>query len=679
MRRTVSVHFDKLGLTRTRFVCLLIVASLMLTCLSSLFILRAVADMDSMVIAVNSLPGRVDPATIRGTALFELCLNVYETLIFFDREKINSFVPGLATSWQISPDGLTYVFAIRQGVRFQNGEILTTEDVEYSFKRILVTDDSLSYASWSFYDALFGLPGSRDSQGNIIVTSSQIDNAITRNDTTSTVTFHLAHPYPPFMQILAAYGFVVNKNWCIALGDWPGTWDNWTAYNRQPTAINQQNRAPPGPHVNAMCGTGPYMLDYIQSEVECSIIRYDNYWGGWPAAGAKGLLQRVTFEKMVDWNTGRDMFLAGELDMLNVPRTAINEVLGQPGVRCVYPLPELSCYSMLFTFNISTSSPYLGVPGGLPVGTLNESGIPPDFFSDINVRRGFAYSFNYTQLINEVMLGEAFQPATPIIPGLAFYNPAQQKYVLNLTKASECFERAWDGQLWTSGFNLTICYYYFPSGNNASAYYVQRACEIVKSSVESLNSKFHINIQDFTWDECLGRLRAKELTLFFLGWLADFADPHDFALAFMSSEKYETFADFQNYKNSTIDALVDEGIITTNTSRRQEIYYDLQRLYWEDCPGVPLFQPIQRKFMRDWVQGWYYNSLFSTSADRFYEQWKEIITPWPLTSGENTVDAVNSTGTVVSINTTSEGNLTIASCDINLRRNNYRGYRSPLR
>ena len=235
MRRTVSVHFDKLGLTRTRFVCLLIVASLMLTCLSSLFILRAVADMDSMVIAVNSLPGRVDPATIRGTALFELCLNVYETLIFFDREKINSFVPGLATSWQISPDGLTYVFAIRQGVRFQNGEILTTEDVEYSFKRILVTDDSLSYASWSFYDALFGLPGSRDSQGNIIVTSSQIDNAITRNDTTSTVTFHLAHPYPPFMQILAAYGFVVNKNWCIALetGQEHGTIGPRTTGNRR--------------------------------------------------------------------------------------------------------------------------------------------------------------------------------------------------------------------------------------------------------------------------------------------------------------------------------------------------------------------------------------------------------------------------------------------------------------
>jgi len=658
LKRTVSVHRDKLGLTRTRFVCLLIVASLMLTCLSSLFILRAVADMDSMVIGGDGVPGLVDPATIRGTPLLQLCLNVYETLIFFDREKIDSFIPGLATSWQISPDGLTYVFTIRQGVTFQNGNPLTTADVEYSFKRILVTDDNLSYASWLFYDALFGLPGSHDSQGNIIVNSSQINNAITRNDTT--VTFHLAHPYPPFMQILAAYGFVVNKDWCIALGDWPGTWDNWTAYNRQPTAINKQNRAPPGPHVNAMCGTGPYKLDYIKSGVECSIIIYKGYWGRWPAIGAKGWLERVTFKKIVDWNASRDMFLAGELDMLDVPRAAINEVLGQPGVRCMYPLPELSCYSMLFTFNISTSSPYLGVLGGLPAGTINESGIPPDFFNDINVRRGFAYAFNYTQLIDEAMLGEAFQPATPIIPELAFYNPSQEKYAQNLTEAAALFQTAWNGTLWANGFNMTICYF------SDSAHYMQKACEIVKSDVESLNSKFHINILNFTLDEYLNLLQAKELTLFFGGWLCDFADPHDFALAFMSSEKYGTFADFQNYKNSTIDALVDEGIITTNTSRRQEIYYDLQQLYWEDCPGVPLFQPRQRKFMRDWVQGWYCNSLFSTYADRFYEEWKEIIPPWPLTSGENTVDAVSSTGTVVFINTTSEGNLTIASCDINL-------------
>ena len=112
------------------------------------------------------------------------------------------------------------------------------------------------------------------------------------------------------------------------------------------------------------------------------------------------------------------MFLDGQLDHVQVPRTAIDEVLGQPGVRSIYPLEQLVCEAFFFTFNISTSSPLMGVPGGLPKGTLNQSGIPPDFFTDINVRKGFAYAFNYSQLIAEALQGEAYQPATPIIPGL---------------------------------------------------------------------------------------------------------------------------------------------------------------------------------------------------------------------------------------------------------------------
>lgn len=108
-----------------------------------------------------------------------------------------------------------------------------------------------------------------------------------------------------------------------------------------------------------------------------------------------------------------------------------------------YPLEDLICTAMFFTFNISTSSPYLGVPGGLPTGTFNESGIPPDFFSDINVRKGFAYAFNYSKLIEEALRGEAFQPATPIIPELPFYNPAQEKYSIDPDRAMNSFMTAW--------------------------------------------------------------------------------------------------------------------------------------------------------------------------------------------------------------------------------------------
>jgi hypothetical protein len=93
----------------------------------------------------------------------------------------------------------------------------------------------------------------------------------------------------------------------------------------------------------------------------------------------------------------------------------------------------------------------------------------------------------------------------------------------------------------------------------------------------------------------------------------------------------------------------------------------LQKLYFEDCPAVPLYQPIGRRFEREWVQGWYYNTVIgSIGANYFYVQWKEYIPPIPLSSGENIVNATSSTDTMVLVNTTSSGNITIKSYDINL-------------
>lgn len=617
---------------------------------------EAVPNPNHMIIARSNLPENIDPALLWNTNDFELALNVYEPLIFYDRERINSFVPRLATSWNISADGLEYTFEIRQGVKFHNNDILTTEDVEYSFERVLVLD--INWPAAFFYDAFFGLTGSRDEYGNIIVNASLLDDAITRTDTT--ITFHLSRPYGPFLQVLSVWGFIVNKNWCIEHGEWPGTWDNWTLYNKpENSQINMMNTEPPGPHIDAMCGTGPFMLDYYQRGVNYSLIKFDDYWGGWPAPGANGFLQRVTVRGISDWATRRDLFLSGELDSVDVPRTSWSEVLGQPGVRCVYPLPQLVCEAMLFTFNISTSSEYLGVPGGLSSGTFNESGIPPDFFNDINVRKGFAYSFNYTRLINDVLLGDARQPATPIIPGLLYHNPAQEKYTFNLTKAAEYFQEAWNGQVWTNGFNVTILY-------NVESIIRLRECEILKENIEALNPKFHVQIQGVTWGTLINYLMPRhEAPIFIIGWLADFADPHDFAYGFMRSGR--SFPASQNYKNETIDELVDLGVAETNETLRKEIYYQLQRLYFEDCPAVPLYQLIGRRFEREWVQGWYYNTVIgSLGSNYFYVQWKEPTQPKPLISGENIINATDTTDTMVFINTTAPGNLTINSYDINL-------------
>jgi peptide/nickel transport system substrate-binding protein len=624
-----------------------------------------VPNPDHMIGGATGLGGKlIDPPTNLGGGL-DLLTNVYETLISFSKDSVNSYIPVLATSWNITEDGLSYTFTTRQGVKFHNGEILTSEDVEYSMERILVIDDY----NWSgnlLYRALFDLGGSRDENGNFIVTAEQLDNAITCTETS--VSFHLSKPYLPFLQILCLpIMSVLNKAWCITNDEWPGTWNNWTYYNRRSSMINQQNTNPPGPHVNAMCGTGPFKLDYFTIGVEYSIIRFDDYWGGWPARGLNNSLSRATVKRILDWPTRRDMFLTGQLDFLDVPPTAKNEILGQPGVECVYPLPALEVQPMLFNFNISTSSPFLGVPGGLASGTFDESGIPPDLFTDIKVRKGFAFAFNYTQFIEEAFLGDAFQPATPIVPGLPYYNVDQEKYTQNLTKASEFLETAWNGQLWTKGLNMTISYW---------SEWGQKACENIKSNIETLNPKFHIEIQNLTnWNTYVPYLTEKEVPLILGGWAADFADPDNFASAFMDYS-FGSWAYYQNFENATIEALVKQGIATTNTTLRQEVYYQLQRVYWENCVGVPLYQARRRIFMRDWVQGWCYNTVLGGGGHglhNFYTEWKANVPPHPLHIGENLVDSINSTCTIVSINTTIPGNMTVKSYSISLEGTSEQG------
>ncbi len=582
-----------------------------------------------MVVGYSSGPLTLDPACAYDTASLGLITNVYETLIAFDEEKTDEFVPRLATDWYISPDGLTYTFRIRQGVKFHNGESLTVEDVEYSLERILVIDYYLG-PSWMLYEALLNQTASRDRPGgNFTVTGLQIDNTVTRNDTC--VALHLIRPYPPLMQILASpWSSIVCKKWCTQIGDWPGTWNNWTLYNLQysypaKTAIDLENTNPPGPHTNAMCGTGPFMFDYYEAGVEWQLVGFDGYWGGWPASGSAGSLKRVTGKIVSNWETRKNMFLDGELDTLQVPQTGFDEVYGQPGVQCIYPLQCFLCDALFFTFNISTSSPFMGVPGGLPPGTLNESGISPDFFTDINVRKGFAYAFNYTELIAEALGGEASQPATPIIPGLPYYNSAQEKYTCNLTKAIQYFSSAWSGQLWSHGFNLTMCYNAYNVLAQVGSAVRQKACEIMKAEVESLNPKFHIQIQPLDWPDYINNAVNSRLPIFDIGWLADFPDPDDFAEGFMYSvSPYGTFAPMQSYSNSTIDSLVEQGISTMNETARRQIYYQLQSVYHDDCPSVPTYQPLGYRFQRDWVQGWHSNTLNDEwfSIDYFYTEWK---------------------------------------------------------
>src|SRR5262245_39922430 len=83
---------------------------------------------------ISAAPTWFDPAETAGTITSYMVLYALHDAMVKPMPG-NPMTPGLAESWNVSPDGLVYEFALRRGARFHNGEPVTAEDVKFSFER----------------------------------------------------------------------------------------------------------------------------------------------------------------------------------------------------------------------------------------------------------------------------------------------------------------------------------------------------------------------------------------------------------------------------------------------------------------------------------------------------------------------------------------------------------------
>ena len=82
---------------------------------------------------VTLSPVWFDPGEFQGLTPFWVLYAIHDALV--KPMPGNAWAPCLAESWTMSKDGLTYEFALRRGVKFHNGDVLTAEDVKFSFER----------------------------------------------------------------------------------------------------------------------------------------------------------------------------------------------------------------------------------------------------------------------------------------------------------------------------------------------------------------------------------------------------------------------------------------------------------------------------------------------------------------------------------------------------------------
>jgi len=244
-------------------------------------------------------------------------------------------------------------------------------------------------------------------------------------------------------------------------------------------------------------------------------------------------------------------------------------------------------------------------------GALDGNGIPVDFFSDIDVRKGFCYAFDYDTYISDALQGQGEQRGSPVVEGLPFFNPDASMYSYNLTKAEEHLRAAWGGQVWEKGFKFTILY-------NAGNVPRKTACEILAESLLSINDKFNVSIQPVAWPTFLGKIwGTRDMPMFQIGWLPDYPHPDNFIVPFMHSTA-GAFSAFQGYGSPELDAKISAAFQDTNPVTQQEKYYELQEIYYQDPGGIMLAQPIARRYFTEHISGFYYNPVEPSYPGRVY-------------------------------------------------------------
>lgn len=220
-----------------------------------------------------------DPETLdvmMTTDSYTIPLNCFDRLVETDIAT-GELVPGLAESWDISEDGLTYTFHLREGVTFQNGDPFTADDVLFTIERMMSPDAPTK--NTETYDIIEGakayLEGEADSISGITVEDD------------ATIVVRLESPCGFFLSLLAApAGSIYNRESTEGVDDF-------------------------GVNPEVCFGTGPFQVTEWELGSKVTLVANPDYFRGAPA------IDGITLHIVSDADTQRMMFEKGDVDIFN--------------------------------------------------------------------------------------------------------------------------------------------------------------------------------------------------------------------------------------------------------------------------------------------------------------------------------------------------------------------------
>jgi oligopeptide transport system substrate-binding protein len=306
-------------------------------------------------------PESLDPALITAQPDTRLVLALFAGLTRND-PKTGAATPDLAASWEISPDGKTYLFHLRPNLRWSTGEPLTAGDVVYSWRRVLDPATAATYAG-----QLFFLRGAEDFNAGKSHDPASVGVSAPNP---LTLRVELANPTPFFLDLCASQIYSVVP--ARAIGKYGDRW-----IKRQPVPVS-----------------GAYQLDFWRINDKIRFRRNPNYWDA-----ANTRTELVDVYPIGSDKAALNLYQAGQVDIVWDKELVPSEL-----VDLLLQRPDFHRFDYLGTYFIR----------------FNVTRKP---FDDPRVRRALALAIDKRRLVGRITRGGERPAGNMTPPGIPNYSP----------------------------------------------------------------------------------------------------------------------------------------------------------------------------------------------------------------------------------------------------------------
>lgn len=422
----------------------------------------------------SSEPGSLDPALAQGTHESWILENVFEGLMTFNEK--GELVEGMAERYEVSEDGLTYTFYIRDGVTWTNGDPVTAHDFEYAWKRAL-NPETASYYAHILYP-IKGAEAYNTGEG-----SEEDVGVKALDDKTLEVTLETPTAY--FLELTAFYTyFPVNKNVVESNPDWAKD---------------------PSTYVT----NGPFKLVEWKHNDQIILEKNEDYYNA-----DKIKLDGIDLDIIEDQNTAWQKYEGGEYHILvDVPTSVVAQLKAENN-------PELNI--------------------GFQVGTYYYNVNPDiKPFNNVKVRKALSMAMDREVITENITQGGQIPAYGVVPPGLEdesgndFREVQGNLFEYNPEEAKKLFEEGLKEEGMTvEDFNNQNFVLLF---NTSESH--KKIAQAVQEMWRT-NLGVEIGLENVEFQVKLDREKAGDYHISRAGWLGDFMDPMTFLDLWWSQSEF---------------------------------------------------------------------------------------------------------------------------------------------